>query len=83
MLSYTSMCGNNAMFWNTIEIPRSFGGSRVTSRSPMFTVPSVGLVSPAIVSIVVDFPHPEGPTSVTNSPSLMSRSIPSTAVTSS
>src|SRR6056297_3249123 len=83
MLSKTSMCGNSAMFWNTIEIPRSFGGRFVTSRPLMLTVPSVGLVSPAMVSIVFDFPHPEGPTKVTNSPSLMSRFMSSTAITSS
>jgi len=63
--------------------PRSFGGRLVTSRPPISMVPSVGSVSPAIVSIVVDFPHPEGPTKVTNSPSSISRVMSSTAVTSS
>lgn len=44
---------------------------------------SVGFVRPATVSIVVDFPQPEGPTKVTNSPSSISRLTSSTAVTSS
>src|SRR6056297_3118343 len=82
MLSYTSMCGNSAMFWNTIAIPRSFGGRFVTSRSAMEMVPEVGFVSPAMVSSVVDFPHPDGPTRVTNSPSSISRFISFTATTS-
>ena len=77
------MWGNSAMFWNTIEIPLSLGGRSVTSRSPMRTDPSVGMVRPATVSIVVDLPHPEGPTSVRNSPSRISRFMSLTATVSS
>ncbi|ELZ61498.1 hypothetical protein C459_15076 [Haloferax sp. ATCC BAA-645] len=77
------MWGNSAMFWNTIATPRSFGGRFVTSRSPMWISPSLGFVSPAILSIVVDFPHPDGPTKQMNSPWSMSRFMSSTAVTSS
>src|SRR5215212_7667082 len=38
---------------------------------------------PAIIRRAVDFPHPEGPTKTTNSPSGISRFILSTATTSS
>src|SRR5687767_2127933 len=39
--------------------------------SPTETLPAVGCSSPAMQFSVVDFPHPEGPSSVKNSPSLM------------
>ena len=40
----------------------------VTGRPSSDTVPSVGLTSPATTLSSVDFPHPDGPTIVTNSP---------------
>ena len=47
----------------------------------MMTLPLVGSSSPAIMFNVVVLPHPDGPTKIMNSPSLMSRLIPATAVT--
>ncbi len=55
---------------------RSFGSIRLTTRPPISTVPSETSSSPAIILSVVDLPQPEGPTSTTNSPSAMSRSMP-------
>ena len=46
---------------------RSFGRSSLTMRSPIQTLPSVGSSSPAIILIVVVFPHPDGPRSTRNS----------------
>jgi hypothetical protein len=43
----------------------------------------VGRSKPAIIRSVVVFPQPDGPSSVKNSPGGMSRSMPSTATTSS
>ena len=43
---------------------------------PIDTVPSVMSSSPAIMRRMVDLPQPEGPTSTTNSPSAISRSMP-------
>src|SRR5512138_2457000 len=48
----------------------------LTSRSPMKTRPSLTVSSPAIRFSKVDLPHPDGPTSTTNSPSPISRSMP-------
>jgi hypothetical protein len=47
--------------------------------SPIFSSPSVMSSSPAIIRSAVDFPQPDGPTRIMNSPSLMSRSIALTA----
>ncbi len=48
---------------------RPFGGTWVTSRSPIQISPSVTSSRPASIRNVVDFPHPDGPTSTMNSPS--------------
>ena len=56
---------------------RSFGGSVVTSFSPIRIRPAVTSSSPASIRSEVDFPHPEGPTSTMNSPSPISRLSPS------
>src|SRR3546814_4742176 len=40
--------------------------------------PELTSSSPASIRRVVDFPHPEGPTSTMNSPSPISRSMPGT-----
>src|SRR6056297_678643 len=60
---------------------RSFGGSSVTSWPPKVIVPESGTSRPAIHRSVVDFPHPDGPTSTRSSPSSMWRSTSSTATT--
>src|SRR5450432_317174 len=52
---------------------RSLGGSEFTTRPPIWIVPSLISSSPAIIRSAVDFPHPDGPTSTMNSPSLISR----------
>ena len=46
-----------------------------------FTEPESGVSKPAIILNTVVFPEPEGPSSVKNSPGLISRSTPSTAFT--
>src|SRR3954447_4166373 len=61
---------------------RSLGGMWVTSRSPMEMRPEFTSSRPASIRREVDLPHPEGPTSTMNSPSLISRSMPGTAGTS-
>src|SRR6516164_2961547 len=47
----------------------------------MRIVPEVICSKPAIIRSVVVFPHPDGPTSTTNSRSAIERLIPSTART--
>jgi hypothetical protein len=79
MFSATERCGNSAYDWNTIEMPRSAGGSAVTSRSPMRIVPAVGVSRPAMRRSVVDLPHPEGPSSTTNEPGSAANVMPSRA----
>src|SRR5262249_43664670 len=48
---------------------RSFGGTLLTTRSPMRISPAEIFSRPAIMRSRVDLPHPDGPTSTTNSPS--------------
>ena len=55
---------------------RSFGGTLLTTRSPMRISPPVMFSSPAIMRSRVDLPQPDGPTSTTNSPSPMVMSTP-------
>ena len=52
-----------------MPVSRRCGGRFVTSRSPKRIRPEVGLMNPAIMRRVVDFPQPDGPSSVKNSPS--------------
>jgi hypothetical protein len=52
-----------------MEIPRLLGGTLATSRSPMNTLPLLGYSKPEIIRSVVVLPQPEGPSSVTISPS--------------
>jgi len=61
---------------------RSFDGTRLTTRSPIRSCPAVMSSSPATQRSAVVFPHPDGPTRTRNSPSSISRSRSSTAVTS-
>src|SRR5262245_46093641 len=55
---------------------RSFGGTRLTTRSPMTISPLVISSSPAIMRRSVDLPQPDGPTSTQNSPSAIATSTP-------
>src|SRR6185503_14961799 len=50
---------------------RSFGGTWLTTRSPMRISPAVMFSRPAIMRSRVDLPQPDGPTRTTNSPSPM------------
>jgi hypothetical protein len=59
-----------------MAMSRSFGGTLLTTRSPMRMSPAVMFSSPAIIRSRVDFPQPEGPTRMTNSPSWMSIDTP-------
>src|SRR5438552_1841737 len=61
---------------------RSFDGTRLTTRSPIFTRPLVMSSSPARQRSAVVLPQPEGPTRTRNSPSSISRFKSFTAVTS-
>src|SRR5262245_45203863 len=60
---------------------RSYGGSPLTTRSPKRIRPASGWANPARSRRSVVLPHPEGPSSVNSSPSPMTRSTRSTAVT--
>src|SRR6478609_8667019 len=55
---------------------RSLGGTLFTTRSPMRISPDVMFSRPAIIRSRVDLPHPDGPTSTTNSPSRISTDTP-------
>src|SRR4051794_12344197 len=58
---------------------RSFGVRSFTTSPPIDRRPSVMSSSPAIMRSAVDFPQPEGPTRIMNSPSAMSRLMLRTA----
>ena len=60
---------------------RSNGGRAVTSAPPRKTRPAVGSSKPAIIRSTVVLPEPDGPSIEKNSPSRISRSRSSTAVT--
>src|SRR5215471_2324839 len=64
-----------------MAMSRSFGCSWFTTRPPMAMVPPLISSSPAIMRSVVDLPQPDGPTSTTNSRSLISRLRSLTATT--
>src|ERR1700674_3473478 len=64
-----------------MAMSRSFGGHRLTTRSPMRMVPELTSSRPATSRSVVDLPQPDGPTSTTNSSSSISRSRSVTAGT--
>ena len=51
---------------------RSRGGTSLTTRSPISTLPSLIVSRPAIMRSAVVLPQPDGPTKTTNSPSAMS-----------
>ena len=58
---------------------RSFGARSLTTSSPINISPSEMSSRPAIIRSAVDFPHPDGPTRIMNSPSSIKRSIAFTA----
>src|SRR4051794_4126732 len=58
---------------------RSRGASSFTRSPPMISAPSVISSRPATIRSAVDFPHPDGPTRIMNSPSLISRFMSLTA----
>src|SRR6266542_4654646 len=58
---------------------RSRGAFWLTRSSPMYTSPDVMSSSPTIIRRSVDFPQPDGPTRIMNSPSEMSRLLSFTA----
>src|SRR6187431_111072 len=60
---------------------RSFGGTSFTTRSPIEIVPWLIFSRPATIRSAVDFPHPDGPTRIRNSPSATSSVRSSTATT--
>src|SRR5918998_1050657 len=58
---------------------RSRGPSSLTRSPPMISSPSEISSRPAIIRSAVDFPQPDGPTRIMNSPSPISRSTCLTA----
>ena len=62
-----------------MAILRARGGRWVTVWPPIRTSPAVGGSSPPIMRSKVVLPQPEGPSRTRNSPSVLARSIPSTA----
>ncbi len=72
MLPRTLRQASSTGFWNTM--PTSSGGS-TTGLPATVIVPPEGSINPAISFSSVDLPQPDGPTTATNSPSAMSRSI--------
>ena len=56
--------------------PRSRAATPFTTRPSSMTWPPLMTSSPAIIRSRVDFPHPDGPTNTTNSPSSMSSDAP-------
>ena len=59
-----------------MAMSRSFGCRLLTTRSPIEISPSEIVSRPAIIRSNVDFPQPDGPTRMTNSPSSMSTLTP-------
>src|SRR6202044_2163884 len=58
---------------------RSFGVLSLTTSPPIFSSPSVMSSRPATIRSAVDFPQPDGPTRIMNSPSATSRFMSLTA----
>src|ERR1700733_505304 len=52
---------------------RSLGALSLTTWPPIFSSPAVMSSRPATIRSAVDFPQPDGPTRIMNSPSAMSR----------
>src|SRR5688500_7295062 len=62
-----------------MAMSRSLGGTSLTTRSPMRSVPFEICSSPATMRNAVVLPQPDGPTSTMNSPSFTVRSRDRTA----
>src|SRR5262245_7789211 len=62
-----------------MAMSRSFGARSLTTFPPIRSSPALMSSRPAIMFSVVDFPQPDGPTRMTNSPSPMERLASSTA----
>jgi hypothetical protein len=62
-----------------MAMSRSAGSTSFTIRPPMLMVPPVTLSSPATMRKVVDFPQPDGPSRIMNSPSRISSETSRTA----
>jgi hypothetical protein len=62
-----------------MAMSRSLGALSFTTWPSMTSLPAVMSSSPATMLSVVDFPHPDGPTRMMNSPSAISRLKLSTA----
>src|SRR5712692_11550134 len=73
------MVGNSAYDWKTMPTPRWRGGTSLTHRPSKTTSPASGRSKPAIIRSVVVLPHPDPPTTDTNSPCAISSDSPSTA----
>ncbi len=56
-----------------MAMSRSFGAFSLTRSPPMRSSPSVMSSRPAIMLSAVDFPQPDGPTRMMNSPSAISK----------
>ena len=69
MFSATVICGNSASDWNTMPKSRWFAGKWVMSRPAKFTLPELGVSSPAIMRSRVVLPQPDGPRKHTSLPS--------------
>ena len=69
MFSAAVMCGQSAKFWNTMPMPRSFGGTSLIRCPSKRISPSSGVKKPAISRSSVLLPQPDGPRRVNNSPS--------------
>ena len=67
--------GKSVGCWKTMprSAPGPWTGSPLTSTSPV-----VGVKKPAIILRMVVLPHPDGPTSMTNSPGSTVRSMSAT-----
>ena len=59
-----------------MAMSRSFGGTSLTTRSPIADLPAEIFSRPAIMRSNVDLPQPDGPTSMTNSLSWISTLTP-------
>ncbi len=82
VFSSTVLCGNSPTCWMTYPMCRrsSTGSAAAMSSPPSRIRPEVGSMSRFTIFIVVVLPQPDGPTSVTSSPSATSKDRSSTAV---
>lgn len=76
MLSRTVSQGSMVGFWKAIPTCTL---RAATSRPPTITTPELGPSKPLTSFRIVDLPHPEGPTSATNSPAFTVSDVSSSA----